>query len=75
MTEVIIELEGGLVQRFILTTRKVEVAVLDDDLLEDLYPKLDLGSFFLSEPDPKRGPASCKGAEEEIRFSGCLSSA
>jgi hypothetical protein len=53
MTKVIIELEGGLVQAVYSDDQKVEVAVLDHDGFADLYPKLDLDSFFLSELDPE----------------------
>jgi hypothetical protein len=53
MTKVIIELEGGLVQAVYSDDKKVEVAVLDHDVFEDLYPKLDLDAFFSPELDPK----------------------
>jgi hypothetical protein len=53
MTKVIIELEGGLVQAVYSDDKQVQVAVLDHDVFEDLYPKLDLDSFFFSELDPE----------------------
>jgi hypothetical protein len=53
MSKVVIVLEGGLFQSVYSDDKQVQVAVLDHDVFEDLYPKLDLDAFFFSEFDPE----------------------
>ena len=53
MSKVVIVLEGGLVQSVYSDDKQVQVAVLDHDVFEDLYPKLDLDAFFFPELDPE----------------------
>jgi hypothetical protein len=50
---VVIVLEGGLVQGVYSDDKRVQVAVLDHDVFEDLYPKLNLDAFFMPQPDPE----------------------
>jgi hypothetical protein len=53
MSKVVIVLEGGLVQSVYTDDDKVQVAVLDYDVFEDVDPKLDLDNFFSPMLDPK----------------------
>lgn len=53
MSKVVIELEGGLVQSVYSDDKKIQVVVLDHDVYEDLYPKLDMDVFFIPEFDPE----------------------
>jgi hypothetical protein len=53
MSKVVIVMEGGLVQSVYSDDKQVQVAVLDHDVFEDLYPKLELDAFFFSEFDPE----------------------
>jgi hypothetical protein len=63
MTKVITELEGGLGQVVYSDDKQVQVAVLDLDFFEDLYPKLDPDSFFSPELDPE--PAFVKRRQKK----------
>ena len=51
MSKVVIVLEGGLVQSVYSDDKQVQVAVLDHDIFEDLYPKIDFDALFFSELD------------------------
>ena len=46
MKRVGIVLEGGLVQNIFSDYEQIQVAILDYDVFEDQYPKLDLDNFF-----------------------------
>jgi len=50
MSKVVIVLEGGLVQSVYSDDKKIQVVVLDHDVYEDLYPKLDLDVPSLFRP-------------------------
>ena len=53
MSKVVIVLEGGLVQSVHSDDERVQVAVLDHDIFEDIDPKVDLDGFFTPELDPE----------------------
>ena len=53
MSKVVVVIEGGLVQTVHSDDPTVEVAVLDNDVFEDVDPKLDLDNFFRPELDPQ----------------------
>ena len=53
MSRVVVVLEGGLVQGVHSDDPDVEVAVLDNDVFQDVDPKLDLDNFFRPELDPE----------------------
>jgi len=53
MSKVVIVLERGLVQFVYSNDRRIQVAVLDYDVFEDIEPKLDLDSFFFTVFDPE----------------------
>ena len=53
MSKVVIVMEGGLVQSVYSDDEQVQIAVLDHDVFEDFYPKLDLDAFFFPELDPE----------------------
>ena len=51
MSKVVIVLEGGLVQSVHSDDNRVQVAVLDYDIFEDIDPKVDLDDFSTPEHD------------------------
>jgi hypothetical protein len=51
VNRVVIVLEGGLVQNVYSDDERVQVAILDYDVFEDQYPKLDLDNFFYPKLD------------------------
>lgn len=51
MNRVVIVLEGGLVQNVYSDDEQIQVAILDYDVFEDQYPKLDLDNFFYPKMD------------------------
>jgi len=53
MSKIVIVLEGGLVQFVYSNDRRIQVAVLDYDVFEDIEPDLELDSFFFPEFDPE----------------------
>jgi hypothetical protein len=52
MSKVVVVLEGGLVDAVYSDDPGVEVAILDQDVFDDIYPKLDLDNFFQPQFDP-----------------------
>lgn len=53
MSKIVVVTEGGLVQGVHSDDPNVEVAVLDNDVFEDVDPKLDLDNFFRPQLDPE----------------------
>ena len=51
MNRVVVVLEGGLVKNVFSDDEQVQVAILDYDVFEDQYPKLDLDNFFFPDLD------------------------
>ncbi len=52
MSKVVVVLEGGLVDAVYSDDPGVEVAILDQDVFDDIDAKLDLDNFFQAEFDP-----------------------
>lgn len=51
MSKVVVVLEGGLVEAVYSDDPGVQVAILDQDVFDDIDPKLDLDNFFQPELD------------------------
>lgn len=52
MSRVVVVLEGGLVEAVYSDDPGVQVAVLDQDVFDDIEPRLDLDNFFQPQFDP-----------------------